>query len=436
MGLKLSLTLVLVLLLVPLVVASDFSPASNINMRGRYNVTNASYLCLGDDCRAAWPSGSGGGGSGGIITITGLDTFITVRNGTTANVSANLSAFNTAYNDTAFCSALVSSVGNWSAVSSSYYTSAQSNVRYLQNITCSPGTVLQNGTTSGAQCVAMTVDTNSGGVSNVTSLITGNNYLVVNSNATTFNVTANVSVFNAAFNDTVAIGLKLDITDQRYNETARINSLNSSLMSNDSAQLSLINARAATGTCSAGTVVQNTTTTGVQCVSVSGGAGDLTDVLQGTGVIVTNSAGPQPSVALNTTYVDANYVGQSEYANLDTDSTNDLTTSTVFTNASTSRFNITGVYNALVLVVGANSLTGTDIDESTLVLTTPYQSSAVGWVNTTTTTQTSLSVNITGNTLHLGNANNSLLQSWYDGNGKRVGYLYWNGTAAISNWTG
>lgn len=67
--------------------------------------------------------------------------------------------------------------------------------------------------------------------------------------------------------------------------------------------------------------------TNFTCATPSG-SGDLTDVLQGTGIIVSDQGGPQPSVALNTTYLNNSYVEQSEYANLDTDSTNDLTTAT------------------------------------------------------------------------------------------------------------
>lgn len=276
--------------------AIEFVPQGNINMYGR-NITNATKICIGADCRVAWPTGSGGGG--GISSISSLDNFLTVVNGSSATVAANLTSFNI-YNDTLFCSAAVAANGNWSADKSSYNTITQANNKYLQNQTCIGGYVMQNGTTSGAQCVALPVlVVYNNGTSNVTQLITGNGYLIVNSNSTSFNVTANISAFYAQF---------LNLTDQRYNETQRITDLNTSLTSNDSAQLTLINARALPATCGAGTAVQNTTTSGVQCVTLptdtnSGGLSNVTQLITGSNYLVVVSNSTTFNVTLNYTAV-------------------------------------------------------------------------------------------------------------------------------------
>lgn len=230
-------------------------------------------------------------------------------------------------------------------------------------------------------------DTNSGGISNVTQFITGSNYLIINSNSTTFNVTANLTALNAAYNDTAAIG-----------------------------------AKASPGTCAAGSVVQNTTTGGVQCVAQtvdtntqytngtglslvgtqfnhtdtssvsnsdnsgnvfiqditfdtmghvatiatgtaaftdtnSGGVSNVTQLITGNNYLIVNSNSTTFNITANTTALDANFVGQSEYSNLDTDSTNDLTTTSVFNNAS-GDINVSGTYNALVLEANCVAITG------------------------------------------------------------------------------
>lgn len=81
---------------------------------------------------------------------------------------------------------------------------------------------------------------------------------------------------------------KLDLTDQRFNDTVAVNS------------------RAAAGTCAFGQVVQNTTTGGVQCVAV--GSGTVTQVSASgpglTGGVITGSG----SVGLNTSYIDTLYL--------------------------------------------------------------------------------------------------------------------------------
>lgn len=53
------LTLILLLGTLVGVLAVDLVPQGNVNLKGRYNLTNASYVCLSDDCRSSWPSSGG-----------------------------------------------------------------------------------------------------------------------------------------------------------------------------------------------------------------------------------------------------------------------------------------------------------------------------------------------------------------------------------------
>jgi len=76
----------------------------------------------------------------------------------------------------------------------------------------------------------------------------------VNNRITSVNNSLNQEIIARQGNDTALqnnINLKLNITDQRYNETGLINSLN--------------NTKAGTGNCAAGKFVVNTTTNGIQC---------------------------------------------------------------------------------------------------------------------------------------------------------------------------
>jgi hypothetical protein len=160
------------------------------------------------------------------------------------------------------------------------------------------------------------------------------------------------------------------------------------------ANASVWHAKAGTGACSAGYVVMNTTTAGVQCVLdkdttytatnpylvLSGTAfswnetkGNATYVNEGqtdsitsgmvafnyangitagTCIQVSGTAGEawSPNVSTNNTCLDASFVGQSEYANLDTDSTNDLTTGTTFGG------DVSGTYNAIIVADNSHAL--------------------------------------------------------------------------------
>jgi len=144
-------------------------------------------------------------------------------------------------------------------------------------------------------CVAGACYNSFAGSGTVTNVATDDIYLTGGPITATGTVTLNESKLNSTMDarETVKVvdvtqGLTLTTgtlnTDQsyfnlRYNQTSSLNVINSSLQSqinlesiNNATQAALINLRAGTGTCSAGEYVQNTTTSGVECLAVSGGS--------------------------------------------------------------------------------------------------------------------------------------------------------------------
>jgi hypothetical protein len=107
-----------------------------------------------------------------------------------------------------------------------------------------------------------------------------NNTLAINSVNTTLNIMS--LGFTNSTQLIINLSQRLLATDQRYNETSMISSVNttSNIMSlgftNSTQLITNLSQRVLPGTCAAGTVVQNTTTTGVQCVTVSSSGGDGT----------------------------------------------------------------------------------------------------------------------------------------------------------------
>lgn len=78
----------------------------------------------------------------------------------------------------------------------------------------------------------------------------------------------NATNLTGTITDAQMANQKLNISDQRYNDTAKINALNTS--------------KAANGSCASGYVIQNATDTGVQCIAASAGVGTLGSVENAT----------------------------------------------------------------------------------------------------------------------------------------------------------
>lgn len=208
---------------------------------------------------------------------------------------------------------------------------------------------------------------------------------------------ANVSV-NVTYLDTFFVGqseyANLD-TDSTNDVLTTSNHVNSSGDVNVTGVYNALNLQL--GTDVVGDVELNTSQ--VTLADLTNDAGFITTALlrvtrpNASIIIVQNST--DANISVNVTYLDGFFVGQSEYANLDTDTTNDLTTSTVFANASTSRLNVTGIWNALVLYIFPNSITGLDIDESTV---THDSLSGAGTVDTDEEVSDQVGTMVTGNT--------------------------------------
>lgn len=72
------------------------------------------------------------------------------------------------------------------------------------------------------------------------------------------------------------------------------------------------------GNCSGTDVVHGILANGSwNCQSAGSGSGDITDVLAGSGIIVTNPGGPQPNVSLNTTYAAGIYQNRTSWSTHD-----------------------------------------------------------------------------------------------------------------------
>jgi hypothetical protein len=110
--------------------------------------------------------------------------------------------------------------------------------------------------------------------------------------------------------------------------------------------------------CSPGDFAKGIDDDGTIDCATPAGSGDITAVNTpiANDYIYNGTTSGDVNLRFNDTKLEANYVGQTEYANLDTDSTNDLTTSTAFLNGSQSEANITGTYNALIINITESKL--------------------------------------------------------------------------------
>jgi hypothetical protein len=111
------------IILAPLVVAAPLTTPQNMVRNLSFiepgiGVVNASFLCIGSDCRTEWPTGGGAG-----VTIQSGDSYIVVENGTVTNISASLSAFDARYALLSVISGLYSNVTTLQSTSSSQATS-------------------------------------------------------------------------------------------------------------------------------------------------------------------------------------------------------------------------------------------------------------------------------------------------------------------------
>ena len=210
---KLNLIIIGLILLSSIVYSYDFIPYNNINGTNTYeiydftNITANDYICVAGTCYNSFA------GSGTVTSVGTDDIYLT---GGPITSSGTITLNETKLNETIDARGSSGSV-NWSDVNNKPF----------------------NG-----------VDTSQG--LRIVSTILG----------------INQTYFNNLYNDTAAI-LTLDTREAANNVTQanQISTLDTREAANNATQASLINARAFPGTCTSGNVVQNTTTSGVQCVA-------------------------------------------------------------------------------------------------------------------------------------------------------------------------
>jgi len=278
---------------------------------------------------------------------------------TITNLNSNISALSSTYstitnlnnNVTSLRNMDTSLANNISAVSANL----SSNVTSLRNVdsslaqnisyratngTCSDGFVLMNLTNTSAQCVNMTINTTStsgtyGSATVIPIVIVSNGRVTGISSVTATGDIAGITTASDSglqggctsgvctllinstwlnvnyvtltnFNNNMS-ALSLNITSLQGNLSGNATLLNT-LYSMFTGNTSIWNAKAGTGNCGSGTVVQNTTTNGVQCVSV-GGVGTVTSVSTSNPILggtITSSG----TISFNDSYTDIKYTNK------------------------------------------------------------------------------------------------------------------------------
>ena len=140
-----------------------------------------------------------GGAGGGITTVQAANASIIVQNGTVSNFSVNMTFINAnipTYNNgtsNLTIAQVAASIGNWSADKSNYYNISATNSSFNFTKTCSANQWVTSVATGGGTCAQVAFANLSGTVT-----------------------------------DAQMANQKLNVTDQRYNETARIDAINTS----------------------------------------------------------------------------------------------------------------------------------------------------------------------------------------------------------------
>ena len=218
---------------------------------------------------------------------------------------------------------------------------------------CPSGQVVQNTTTGGVQCIATT----SGSVTSVTRGYGFN--LSGSSITTTGTLDVNITLLNTLY--AAASLATLESADNTTQATA-------------------IGTKATAANCAAGTVVQNTTTGGVQCVAA--GTGSVTSITATTPGLTGGAITTSGSIALNISYTSATYVNRSDWTTID----------------------------SYPSACGAGQYVTQVGDTLTCSSPSPLQSTAAGWTNTTTviSSVSGLNVNIDAGVLYVNATNNQV----------------------------
>lgn len=197
------------------------------------NTTNSGVQCIS---------------TGGAGTVTQISSGIYTTGG--AITSTGTIDINT--------TALINSIGNWSADKNSYNTTNQLrnifvNTSIISN--CPSGQFIQNITSGSIQC------TTPGATAETDPVFSAQNTSIWG------NISAKLNANDQRYNETALINGKLDSTDQRYNESSTINT--------QITRIDTLNStKAVAGNCAAGQFINGTSATGAPTCAVPSIAGD------------------------------------------------------------------------------------------------------------------------------------------------------------------
>lgn len=194
------------LLITPIVSAAELRNPGDVSGSGvyrLYNFTNitAPKFCLPDisNCITSWSqiNGSGGGG-GAVITVQSIDSYITVRNGSLVNISANLTTFDARYALLTFAQGIASNVSSINTSMNTAISAVGSNVSSVNGSLSSVASAL------GANITSVNSSINAV-LAQVGANITANNITFVEVNGTTtktiYLYKNNVQVLSASWTD-------------------------------------------------------------------------------------------------------------------------------------------------------------------------------------------------------------------------------------------
>jgi len=312
----------------------SFNSSKLVNATSLYcgNITGAtSNLCMI----------TSGGGGGGINTISALDDWVIVNNGSSANLTINGTKINATYTTFGY----VNSLTNWSSDRPNY-VNFSSLSGGAPNVTLVGVTYLS---LSGQALTAALVNL----ANHVTGLLNSTN---LNKNSSWFTDNGQTLTLN-------------ETTISLYDEDSRITDLNTSLTANDSAQALILG----------GLLSSNSTL----FTNASNQQAQINGLISSNGTLFTNASAQQTAIgnleaanvtvqariaSVNTTLTNNDSAQQTSIGNLhsanvtaqariDSINATKINTTSPFNNAS-GDINVTGTFNALVLKANCVAITG------------------------------------------------------------------------------
>lgn len=390
-------TIIFLLLFIPLVAAVDFIPQGDINLKGVYSVKNATnvtalHFYYPNGTELVSGSGSGGTSNWSAVTNKPFDTV----NSTQFNTSGSVLTILTSWLQSLFYTeSEIDTALGLKANQSSLATeiSLQSNNNATQATLISG---LQSDNSTQASLISTEVALQLANNNSQASLISSLTTLQSNNNVTQAALIVGLNNTMKANNITLASWIVLLNNTLKADNITQA-SLISGLQNDNTTQATLISARAFPGTCAAGTVVQNTTTSGVQCVAAGAGGLSSITVYNSTGGSQSANATNFTGTGVTSSYVDANGVHQAVFTG-GTGGGGDPSNAAGWSNATTTL--VTTPYNVSIqgrlIVTGSNG--GIDVNTTTLDMSNNF---CQRWSNSTGTPECGVWLD-TNNCWHFG----------------------------------